>query len=118
MAIICAAIGDVTAWCILPFVIAIARAGDVSNAWFAMLLTAAYVLVMLLIVRPVLKKLSGRFFSNGNIHSAFTAVIFLTLLAAAYIAELIGIHALFGAFLAGVIMPTNISLREIFTERI
>jgi Kef-type K+ transport system membrane component KefB len=118
MAIICAAIGDVTAWCILPFVIAISRAGDVSNAWFAILLTGIYVLFMLLVVKPVLQKLSERYFTNGNIHNAFTALIFLTLLASAYIAELIGIHALFGAFLAGAIMPTNISLRTIFTERI
>lgn len=118
MAIISAAIGDVTAWCILPFVIAIARAGDISNAWFSIFLTAVYVLVMLFAVKPVLQKLSERFFSNGNLHSTFTAVVFLVLLASAYIAELIGVHALFGAFLAGAIMPQNISLRNIFTERI
>ena len=118
MAIICAAIGDITAWCILPFVIAISRAGDVSNAWFAILLTGIYVMLMLFVVRPLLQKLSERYFTNGNIHNAFTALIFLVLLASAYVAELIGIHALFGAFLAGAIMPTNVSLRTIFTERI
>jgi Kef-type K+ transport system membrane component KefB len=118
MAIICAAIGDITAWCILPFVIAISRAGDLSHAWFAILLTAVYVAVMLLAVRPLLVVLSKRYFYNGNVHSHFTALIFLLLLASAYAAEVIGIHALFGAFLAGAIMPTNVSLREIFTERI
>ncbi|HLP19758.1 MAG TPA: cation:proton antiporter [Chitinophagales bacterium] len=118
MAIICAAIGDVTAWCILPFVIAISRAGDVSNAWFSILLAAVYVAIMLFAVKPVLQKLSERYFFNGSIHNHFTALIFLLLLASAYIAELIGIHALFGAFLAGAIMPVNVSLRTIFTERI
>jgi Kef-type K+ transport system membrane component KefB len=118
MAIISAAIGDVSAWCILPFVIAIARAGDISNAWFAILLTGVYVLAMLFAVRPVLKKLSERYFTDGSLHGTFTAFVFLVLLASAYTAELIGIHALFGAFLAGAIMPTNISLRNIFTERI
>ncbi|MES2621237.1 MAG: cation:proton antiporter [Bacteroidota bacterium] len=118
MAIISAAIGDVTAWCILPFVIAIARAGDISNAWFSIFLAVVYVLVMLLAVKPLLQKLSERFFSNGNLHSTFTAAVFLVLLASAYVAELIGIHALFGAFLAGAVMPQNISLRNIFTERI
>lgn len=118
MAIICAAIGDVTAWCILPFVIAVSRAGDISNAWFSILLTLAYVLLMLFAVRPVLQKLSERYFKDGSLHNAFTALIFLTLLASAYMAELIGIHALFGAFLAGAVMPQTISLRQIFTERI
>ena len=118
MALICAAIGDVTAWCILPFVIAISRAGDISGAWFAILLTLVYVLVMLFAVRPLLQKLSARYFKDGSLHNAFTALIFLTLLASAYMAELIGIHALFGAFLAGTVMPQTVSLRKIFTERI
>ena len=118
MAILSAAIGDVSAWCILPFVIAIARAGDISNAWFSILLTIAYVLVMLFAVRPGLNKLSERFFAKGNLHSTFTAIVFLILLASAYAAEVIGIHALFGAFLAGAIMPNNFSLRNLFTERI
>ena len=118
MAIISAAIGDVSAWCILPFVIAIARAGDISNAWFSILLTGVYVLAMLFGIRPVLGKLSERFYAEGNLHSTFTAIVFLILLASAYVAEVIGIHALFGAFLAGAIMPNNFSLRNLFTERI
>ncbi len=118
MAIISAAIGDVSAWCILPFVIAIARAGDISNAWFSIFLTVVYAFVMLLPIRMVLNKLSEKFYAEGNLHSTFTAIVFLLLLASAYTAEIIGIHALFGAFLAGAIMPNNISLRSIFTERI
>lgn len=118
MALICAAIGDVTAWCILPFVIAISRAGDISGAWFSIFLSLVYVLVMLFAVRPLLQKLSERYFKDGNVHGAFTALIFLTLLASAYVAELIGIHALFGAFLAGTVMPQALSLRKLFTERI
>ncbi|MFN8322680.1 MAG: cation:proton antiporter [Chitinophagales bacterium] len=118
MAIISAAIGDVTAWCILPFVIAIARAGDISNAWFSIFMAAIYVIVMLMVIKPLLQKLSERFFSDGNIHSNFTAVVFLMLLVSAYTAEVIGIHALFGAFLAGAVMPANFSLRNLFTERI
>lgn len=118
MAIISAAIGDVTAWCILPLVIAIAKAGDISNAGFSIFMALVYVLLMLFTIRPALAKFSQYFYSEGNLHSTFTAIVFLVMLASAYIAELIGIHALFGAFLAGAIMPNNISLRTIFTERI
>jgi Kef-type K+ transport system membrane component KefB len=118
MAIICAAIDDVSAWCILAIVIAIAKAGDISGALLTIVLTILYVFFMLLVVRPVLKKLSAKLFSNGTLQAPFIVTIFLTLLFSAFVAEIIGIHALFGAFLAGTIMPVNLSLRKLFTERI
>ncbi len=117
MAIICAAIDDVTAWCLLAVVIAIAKAGDISGAVVTITLTLFYVVLMLLAVRPLLKKASERYFKKGELRNQFTVIIFLTLLTSAFIAEVIGIHALFGAFLAGAIMPANVSLRKIFTER-
>lgn len=118
MAIICAAIDDVSAWCILAVVIAIAKAGNISNALLTIALTIVYVVGMLLIVRPILKKLSGKFFNDGTLQAPFVVITFLTLIFSAFVAEVIGIHALFGAFLAGTIMPVNISLRKLFTERI
>ena len=118
MAIVCAAIGDVTAWCILPFVIAISRAGDLLNAWFTIVLTAIYVAVMFFVVSPALKTLRGRMSTQGVADPAFIAVAFLTLLASAYVTELVGIHALFGAFVAGAVMPSKVSLRALLTERV
>jgi len=118
MAIISAAIGDITAWSILPFVIAIARAGDVSAAWSSIMWSVVYVIIMVVLVRPVLQKLGEKYFTDGSVHSSFTAVVFVILLVSAYTAEVIGIHALFGAFMAGAIMPANMSLRNLFTERI
>ena len=49
---------------------------------------------------------------------SFVYYFFLILIFSAFTAEVIGIHALFGAFLAGTIMPVNASLRKLFTERI
>jgi Kef-type K+ transport system membrane component KefB len=118
MAIVCAAVDDVTAWCILAFVIAIARAGDLVNAWFTIILTSVYALLMLFAVRPALKKLRRRLSPDGAASPSFLAVAFFTLLASAYIAEVIGIHALFGAFLAGAVMPTKVSLRALLTDRV
>ena len=118
IALFSAAVGDVTAWCILPFVIAIAQAGDLRNAWFTILHTGIYVLVMLFAVRPLLQKLSERFFTEDNLQSNMTVIVFLTLLTSTYAAEFIGINPFFGAFLAGAVMPKNVSLRNIFTERI
>lgn len=118
MALICAAINDVSAWCILPVVIAISRAGDISGALLTILFSIVYVLVMMFGVKPALKALSNRYYSNGNLQAPYIAIIFLTLFISAFVSEIIGIHALFGAFLAGVIMPTNVSLRKLFAERV
>ncbi len=117
MAIICAAIDDVTAWCLLAIVIAIAKAGDVTSALVTITLSAVYVAFMFFAVRPLLRKLSIRFFIDGQLKSNFVAIIFLLLLFSSFVAEVIGIHALFGAFLAGAMMPPNVSMRRIFTER-
>lgn len=118
LAIVCAAIGDVTAWCILVAVVAIAKAGDISNAFVTIVLSVVYVLVMVFAIKPLLKKISQTRFTNGKSDITFTSIVFLTLIASAFIAEVIGIHALFGAFLAGVIMPPVSSLRHAFTEKI
>jgi Kef-type K+ transport system membrane component KefB len=118
MAIICAAINDVTGWCMLVAVTTIAKSGDASAALVTLALTTVYVLLMFFPVRYALRKFSERSFGGGHLQSPFVAAVFLTLLGSAFVAEWIGIHALFGAFLAGVVMPTNVSLRKLFTERV
>ncbi len=118
MAIICAAIDDVTAWCILAIVISIAKAGNIAGALLTIVITILYVLIMFFVVRPALEKLSRKFYKNNKVESTFIAVILLMVILSAFIAEVIGIHALFGAFLAGVIMPSSVSLRNLFTEKV
>ncbi len=118
IAITCAAADDVTAWCILAAVIAIVKAGTFTSALFTIGLSIAYVSLMIFVVQPFLKKI-GRVYSHRETMSkTIVAFSFLILLASAYLAEIIGIHALFGAFLAGVIMPPNFDFRRILTEKI
>jgi Kef-type K+ transport system membrane component KefB len=113
MAITCAATDDVTAWCILAVVIAIAKAGDLGAALFTLILALGYVVIMFKIVKPIMLRLSKKFSDEGGlIRRPFIAISILNLLVSAYIAEIIGIHALFGAFLAGVTMPTDHKIRE------
>jgi Kef-type K+ transport system membrane component KefB len=118
MAIICAAINDVTAWCILAAVIAVVKAGSMVSAIYTVLFSVAFVLLMLKIIRPVLNRIGERHSHHDTLNKRTVAVFFMTLLVSAYIAEAIGIHALFGAFLAGVVMPQNPEFREVFTEKI
>src|SRR5205823_2370827 len=105
VAITCAAVDDVTAWCMLAFVVAIARANGVYPAAVTAVLAAIYVAVMFLLVRPFLYRLQIIHDRQGRLTQGVVAIIFLLVLASAYTTESIGIHALFGAFLMGAIMP-------------
>jgi len=119
LVITCAAADDVTAWCLLAAVIALVKAGSFVSALFILGLTLWYVLVMLLLVRPLLQRFGAEHSgSHGRPKKAAIALFFFTLICSAYVAEVIGIHALFGAFLAGAIMPADAKLRETVTGKV
>lgn len=115
--ITCAAADDITAWCLLAVVIAIVKAGSFVSSLYTIFLVVAYVFIMLKVVRPFLKRI-GDLFSQKSLNKSMIAILFLTLLVSAYVTESIGIHALFGAFMAGVIMPVNEKLRSVVIEKI
>lgn len=118
IAITCAAADDITAWCILAVVIAIVKAGSFTSSLYVIGLAIIYVIVMLKIVRPFLKRVGDLNSTRESLNKPVVAIFFLTLLFSAYASELIGIHALFGAFLAGAIMPENHKFRNIFIEKV
>lgn len=118
VALTCAAADDVTAWCILAAVIAIVKAGTLLSTLLTIGLSLAYVLIMLYAVRPFLVKIGNVYSNRETISKPIVALSFLVLLASAYLAEIIGIHALFGAFLAGVIMPANMNFRRVLMGKV
>ena len=114
----CAAADDITAWCLLAAIIAIAKAGSFMSSLYIILLSISYVLIMLKVVRPFLKRIGDLHASRENLSKQVVAIFFLTLLISSYTTEVIGIHALFGAFLAGTIMPDNVKFRNVFIQKI
>jgi Kef-type K+ transport system membrane component KefB len=118
MALTCAAADDVTAWCILAAVIAIVKAGTFVTALYTIALAIGYVLFMLMVLKPFLNRLGSIYAGREMVSKAVMALVFMILLGSAYATEVIGIHALFGAFLAGVIMPDNLSFRKIVTDKL
>ncbi len=118
IAITCAAADDVTAWCILAAVIAIVKAGSFTSSLYVIGLALAYVLLMLKVVRPFLKRVGDINSTKESLSKPVVAIFFLTLLLSSYASELIGIHALFGAFMAGAIMPDTAKFRSIFIEKV
>jgi len=118
MVITCAAVDDITAWCLLAAVIAIVKAGSFISSLSTLFLALAYIFFMIKAVRPFLKRLGDLHSSRENMSKSIVAVFFLTLIISAYATEVIGIHALFGAFMAGAIMPENAKFRSNFVEKI
>src|SRR5256885_6821638 len=119
MATLCAAIADVTAWCILAFVVAIAGAANVKTAAFSLILVGVYVAAMILIVRPLLRRLLEQsLLHESEPTKGVLALVFGTVLLSALSTEIIGIHALFGAFLAGIVMPAGGGFRKKLVLRV
>lgn len=116
--ITCAAADDITAWCILAAVIAIVKAGTAVSALATISLAVIYVVVMLKVVQHFLKRLGAKYANKEALSRPVVAIFFITLLVSSYATETIGIHALFGAFMAGVVMPANVSFRNIFIEKV
>lgn len=116
--ITCAAADDITGWSILAAVIAIAKAGSFASSFYTLLMAVFYVFVMIKIVRPFLKRVGDLHTSSANLSKSIVAIFFVTLILSSFATEIIGIHALFGAFMAGAIMPTNQKFRNIFIEKI
>jgi Kef-type K+ transport system membrane component KefB len=118
IAIASAANDDVTAWCVLAAVIAIAKTGSVSSSLYTIVFAIAYVLFMLGVMRPFLKQV-GKIYSNSEVlNKSIIAFLLLILICSSFITQIIGIHALFGAFIAGVVMPQLPDFRRLVVEKI
>ncbi len=106
LAIACAAVDDVTAWCILAAVIALVRHGSTGlPLWVTLGGTAVYVAVMLTAGRAALSWLANRFALGDRVSRNVLAGVVILVLGSAWVTEQLGIHALFGAFLMGTIIP-------------
>lgn len=116
-AIACAAVDDVTAWCLLAVVVALIKATGLTGAVFTISLALLFVAVMLFLVRRQTERLfagpPGDSWRVGRV-SGILAFVF----ASALYTETIGIHPLFGAFLAGVVMPSNASVKKFVKSRL
>jgi len=116
IAIACAAVDDVTAWCLLAVVVAIAHAHAASDALWTIGLAAAFSAFMLLVARPALRRLGSRVAERGLTPTTLAGVLLL-LMVSAGVTEYIGIHALFGAFLFGAVLPKD-GLSKLLAEKL
>jgi Kef-type K+ transport system membrane component KefB len=117
IALTCAAVDDVTAWCLLALVVAIIQArtaGALVTFGFAI----AFIAVMFLIVRPTMVRLTLAYGNRGRLTQGLMAVVFVVLLLSSWATDLIGIHAVFGAFALGAVIPHDSAMARELTDRL
>lgn len=113
-----AANGDITAWCLLAAVVAYAQAGTMNSAIYNVLFSFVYVCIMLFIVRPVMRMIGNLYHNKELVSKPLIALMFFVLLLSSYVTEILGLHALFGAFVAGMVMPENMKFRKLMNDKV
>jgi Kef-type K+ transport system membrane component KefB len=113
----CAAVDDVSAWCLLALVVGVAQA-DVGPGAVAIGGACGFIAFVLLVVRPLLRRAVRRWESQpGPIPVPAVTWTLVAVLLAALTTELIGIHAVFGAFLLGAVIPHDSRIAREFTKK-
>lgn len=114
-----AAVNDVAAWCILAVIITLVRAIEANTPlWVTLAGSGIYIFLMLFPVRRGLSRLEAYYRNRGRITQDMVGFILLLLLASAWATEWLGIHALFGAFVIGVVMPNDHRFVHDLTEKL
>ncbi len=126
IALACAAADDITAWCLLAFVVGIVNA-SIAGAAMTLGLAAVYVAVMFFVVRPFaviyLSAKPSRPLPDAPVPPAEPSAglvvgVLLAVLISALTTELIGIHAIFGAFLFGAVIPHDAPISRVFLDKL
>src|SRR5271157_781857 len=117
IALTCAAVDDVTAWCMLAFVVSVARA-QAAGAVATIAMALGFIALMIVVVRPTMVRLSLVYGNRGRLTQGVMAAIFVALLFSASATELIGIHAVFGAFALGAVIPHDSGMARELTDRL
>ena len=117
IALTCAAVDDVTAWCMLAFVVSVARA-EAAGAVATIAMALGFIVLMLVVIRPAMTRLSLLYGNRGRLTQGVMASVFIALLISASATELIGIHAVFGAFALGAVIPHDSGMAREMTDRL
>ncbi|MDX2228322.1 MAG: cation:proton antiporter [Leptolyngbyaceae cyanobacterium bins.349] len=117
LALTCAAVDDVTAWCLLALAIAVTRTNSMLAALPTILESIVYIALMVTVVRSFLQRLAKYYNRTGKLSQFTLAGIYMGVVASALMTELIGIHLIFGAFLLGAVMPKHVGLTRELAQK-
>src|SRR5258707_1919090 len=117
IALTCAAVDDVTAWCMLALVVSVVEART-AGALSTVVTALVFIAAMVVGVRPAMVRLTFLYGNRGRLTQGVMAAIFIALLISASATELIGIHAVFGAFALGAVIPHDSGMARELTDRL
>jgi Kef-type K+ transport system membrane component KefB len=117
LALTCAAIGDVTAWCLLSLVVSVTEATP-RAAIVTVVLTAVYIVLMLTAGRALMTRIVARLDLSTRPGEQSLSIVLAAVLLSAVATEFIGVHAIFGAFLIGAIVPHQSRMARLAREKI
>ena len=131
LALACAAVDDVVAWSLLALATVFAAAGAVATAApgaakaapapdpiAIVLLAIAFCLLMAFLARPILARVADAYEESGHVPAGWVVVVFVGILAAAFLSQRVGIATIFGAFVVGLIMPRHGGLTADISNRL
>jgi len=117
LALTCAAVDDVTAWCLLALAIAVAHTNNMLGALPTIVEAILYIAFMVTVGRWFLRQVANHYERTRRLTQSALAGIYMCVVASAIITEVIGIHFIFGAFLVGAVMPKNAGLVRELAEK-
>lgn len=119
LSIACAAINDVAGWIILAAVVLLIRRSEADIPfWWVLTGLTIYIVLMIFGVRRLLDRLEALYLRRNDITQGILAIILLVVLASSWVTENLGIHALFGAFVAGAVMPRHHGFAQTLTTKL
>jgi Kef-type K+ transport system membrane component KefB len=108
VAITCAAVDDVTGWSILAYIMVLIRASQSAKPiWMTLAGLAIFLAIMIWVFRRLFAKLERYYSQHGSLPDHLLALMIVFALGSALCTEALGLHLLFGAFVAGAIMPKD-----------
>ncbi|KAI8827003.1 Cation/H+ exchanger, partial [Fimicolochytrium jonesii] len=114
-----AAVDDAVAWCLLILTVAlINNPSDAIRAVYVFLITIAWAVFLFVAVRPQLLKMVRRRSSSEGVSPTSLLVIFVLILISSFFTQAVGVHAIFGGFLVGLITPHDHGFAIKLTEKI
>ena len=116
LALSCAAVDDITAWCLLAFIVGVVQATAGGGVVLVILMTLAFIAFMFTVVRPIAVRVARQVEDRDPPHATIAMVV-VAILAAALATEGIGVHAIFGAFLLGTVIPHDSRLARAIKGR-
>ncbi|VAI26908.1 unnamed protein product [Triticum turgidum subsp. durum] len=118
MAMSAAAVNDVAAWILLALAVALSGDGSPIISLWVLLTATGFVIAVCVLLRPLLAWMAHRSPEGEPVKEVYICATLAIVLAAGFVTDVIGIHALFGAFMVGIVVPKDGPFAGVLIEKV